>query len=109
MDPIIIIDCGPDRRYNVWTHIINIEDLAEHYNRTVPQLMEYLKVALMSIGTYENRVFGEYNSSIIKAALLTLKVLDIMNMPRVSRYQQQQQQQQQLNQQQTQLDQQQHA
>jgi hypothetical protein len=78
MDPIIIIDSGSGPR-QTWTHIINVEDLAEYHNRSVPQLMEYLKVALVSIGTYENRVFGMYTAGIIKTALVTLGLIDVMN------------------------------
>ena len=84
LEPIVLTDDGP-----TWTHIINVEDLALHHNRTVSQLMAYLKVALMSKGTYENRIYGDYDAHIIKAALYTLAVLDLANAPYIEQMQQQ--------------------
>lgn len=88
-DPVVITDDG-----STWTHIINIEELALRHNRTVSQLMAYLQVALMSMGTYENRIYGDYDAPIIKAALYTLAVLDLIHAPHVEQMQQQLQQQQ---------------
>ena len=75
MDPIVIVEgCGD--RDTTWTHIINVEDLAYQHRRSVAHLMAYLRIAMVSARTYENRIVGAFSTADIKAALATLTKID---------------------------------
>ena len=59
------------------THIINIEDLAYKYGRSVPRLMKYIQGALGSIGVDENRIFGIYSHFIVTTVLNALDEFNV--------------------------------
>lgn len=78
MDPIIIIEEGPHVQHT-WTHLINLEMLAEYHGRTPGQLMGYLKATLNSMGTYENKLYGTYNVAIIRTVLQAMTWFDLFH------------------------------
>ncbi len=77
MDPLVIIEEGPETS-TPWTHLINLELIAEHYGRTPDQLMAFLKCSLNSRCTFENRLYGSYSPMIIKCVLQVMAYLDMM-------------------------------
>jgi len=56
----------------VWTVIVNIEDMALKYGRSVQRLMRYIQLTLGSIGVHQNRIIGVYSQFIVSTVLNAL-------------------------------------
>ena len=75
MEPLVIVEEGAGIQH-AWTHLINLELLADYHGRSPAQLMDYLKRSLNSMGVHENKLYGSFNAKLIANVLNVMSVFD---------------------------------